>query len=290
MTSYLRQGTLKFVPGYKLQTRWGLSEATVFALECAGAPLIAMAIYSGAGVFAFSTGLLMVCMAVVLLLLHLGHPRRAWRAILNVRYSWISRGTLAIGSVAVLAGVYLLLAAVAGASQTGLVGATIAVVLACLGVFIGAYPGLALSSSPAIAFWNSGLLPVLSLLQGTSIAVLIVLAFLGSGPDAAGTAGPWVAVSLLGALALTLAHYIASMLRRGAAAAESARYLMRGHALQFTLAACVVGIGVPLALALWAALGGPVAALCAIAAVARLGGDIALRHVFLKVGMYNPVI
>lgn len=288
MSRYLRQGTLKFVPGYKLQTRWGRSEATVFALECAGAPLIAMAIYGGAGPVAVVTGLVMVFTAVILLLMHLGHPLRAWRAILNVRYSWISRGTVALGSVMVLGTAYLALSTMG--STTSAVADGIAILLALLGLFVGAYPGLVLSSSPAIAFWNSGLLPVLSLLQGASTAVLMMLAFLAQGVEASGTPGPWVAVSLLVALALALALYVSSMLQRGRAAAESARFLMKGHVLQFWLVVCVVGIGVPLALALWAALGGHAAALCAVAAIARLGGDFALRHAFLKVGMYSPVI
>jgi len=288
MSRYLRQGTLDFVPGYKLQTIWGRSEAAVFALECAGAPLVAMAIYTGAGWVALATGLVMVCAAIVLLLMHLGHPRRAWRAILNVRHSWISRGTLALGSVVALGALYLLLGGTSG--TTSALAGTIAVVLACLGLFVGAYPGLVLSSSPAIAFWNSGLLPVLSLLQGTSTAVLMVLAFLGQGIDATDALGPWIAVSLLVALALTLALYVSSMLQRGGAAAESARFLIKGHMRQFLLGACVVGIGLPLALALWAALGGHLTALFAIAATARLGGDFALRHAFLKVGMYSPVI
>lgn len=288
MSRYLRQGTLKFVPGYKLQTRWGRSEAAVFALECAGAPLVAMAIYGGAGLVAMATGLVMVLTAVILLLMHLGHPLRAWRAILNVRYSWISRGTVALGSVIVLGTGYLALGAMG--NTTSAVVDSIAILLALLGLFVGAYPGLVLSSSPAIAFWNSGLLPVLSLLQGTSTAALMMLAFLGQGAEASGTPGPWIAVSLLVALALTLALYISSMLQRGEAAAESARFLIKGHTLQFWLVVCVVGIGVPLALALWAALGGHVAVLCAVAAIARLGGDFALRHAFLKVGMYSPVI
>lgn len=288
MSSYLRQGTLRFVPGYKLQTRWGRSEATVFALECAGAPLVAMAIYSGAGFMAMLTGLLMVLVAVVLLLLHLGHPRRAWRAILNVRYSWISRGTVALGSVMVLGTAYLALSAMENA--TGVLASSIAVLLALLGLFVGAYPGLVLSSSPAIAFWNSGLLPVLSLLQGISTAYLMMLAFLGRSAQASEAPSPWVAVALLAALALILALYISSMLQRGSAAAESARFLMKAHTLQFWWVVCILGICVPFALALWAALGGHVAALSAVAAIARLGSDFALRHVFLKVGMYSPVI
>lgn len=288
MASYLRQGTLKFVPGYKVQTLWGRSEAAVFALECAGAPLVALAVYSGAGLPAVLTGLLMVGVAVVLLLLHLGHPRRALRAMLNLRHSWISRGTVALGAVVLLGGLHVLLAL--GGATTGALAGTVAVLLACLGAFVAAYPGLVLSSSPAIAFWNSGLLPVLSLLQGASTAMLMVLAFAGARVTAVAGAGAWIAVWLLVALALALALYVASMLRRGAAAAESARYLLQGHPLQFGLVACGLGIAVPLVLALWAAAGGPLAALCVLAAAARFAGDLALRHAFLKVGLYNPVI
>ncbi len=295
MAPYLRQGTLRFVPGYKLQTQWGLPEAMVFALESAGAPLIAFAIHGSAGMPAVMTGLVMVCVAVALLMLHLGRPRRAWRAMLSVRHSWISRGTLALGSVVVLTALYLVLALLPDTTHAGppsSVAQMLAVLLGCLGLFVGVYPGLVLSSSPAIGFWNSGLLPVLSLLQGVCTAVLIAFAFPGGAGTTPGGSGAWAAVWLLAALALALALYIASMLRRGAAAAESARYLLRGCRAQFAVVACLLGIGLPLALAAWAALGGTahLVAVYAAAALARLGGDIALRHAFLKVGMFDPVI
>jgi sulfite dehydrogenase (quinone) subunit SoeC len=292
MAAYLRQGTLKFIPGYKLQTRWGLSEATVFALECAGAPLIALAAYAGASLAALWAGLIMVALAIVLLLRHLGRPERAWRAISNLRHSWISRGSVALGAVVGLGLLYVLMVGTQASALAGAAGTLLTGVLICLGVFVGAYPGLVLSSSPAIAFWNSALLPVLSLLQGASTSVLMLLA-LGGAPQGTSTSSTvWSALWLLVGMALVLALYLASMLRRGAAAAESARYLMLGHAAQFIGLACIVGIGLPLILMLWTVAGssGHFAALCGVAAVARLGGDVALRHSFLKVGMYDPVI
>ena len=136
------------------------------------------------------------------------------------------------------------------------------------------------------------MLPVLSLLQGTSTAVLMLLALGGALQGMTTSSAVWAALWLLVTLALVLALYLVSMLRRGAAAAESARYLMRGHTAQFIGLACTVGIGLPLILMLWAAMSGSahLAALCGLAAVTRLAGDVALRHAFLKVGMYDPVI
>lgn len=291
MAEYLKQGTLKFVPGYKLQTRWGFTEACVFTLECAGAPLLAMAVLWGAPRLAFALGLGMVVLAIVLLLSHLGHPMRAWRAILNVRTSWISRGTLALGAFVLCGLLYLYFAwSGAAAEQSGALKSVLEWAIIALALFIGLYPGLVLSASPAISFWSSGLLPVLSLLQGSTTAMLMLLAFRAAEGAIVDTAILWAALWLLSALAVSLALYIAAMLRRGAGGAESARYLLRGHPGQFVGVACIVGILLPLLMvALVAASVGGTQAL-ALAAIGRLAGDLALRHAFLKVGMFDPVI
>lgn len=293
MAVYLRQGELRFVPGYKLQTRWGVTEAGVFTLECSGALLVAMALLWGAPRSAFMAGLAMVISAIVLLLAHLGHPSRAWRAVVNVRTSWISRGTLALGGFVVCGAAYLVVAwgdggATATALQAGLQWAMLA-----LALFIGIYPGLVLSASPAISFWSSGLLPVLSLLQGAASAALLLLAFRAYGEGA--PQAPlllWTALWLLAAHAAALAIYLGSMLRRGAAAAESVRHLLRAHRWEFVALACLLGIALPVLVAGFAlASGAAVApAILAMAALARLTGDFALRHAFLKVGMFEPVI
>lgn len=294
MNAYLRQGQLKFVPGYRLQTRWGLSEAVVFSLECAGAPLVALAAYGGGGPLAVLVGVAMMATAILLLLRHLGRPARAWRTLSSLRHSWISRGSLALGSVLMLGLAYLLAWRIGGQAPTGAGAGVLVVLLAVLGLFVAAYPGLVLASLPGIGFWNSALLPVLSLLQGGSTALLLLAVFGTALPGSAVGLLATAALGMLVALALALALYLASMLRRGGGAAESARYLMQGHRGQFAGGACVLGIGLPLALTAWVALapatGAAAAALCGVAAAARLAGDVALRHAFLKVGMYDPVI
>lgn len=290
-TRYLRQGTLRFVPGFKLQTRWGLSEATVFTLECAGAPLVALAAVTGAGIAATATGVGFVVVAILLLLRHLGRPLRSWRAITNFRRAWISRGSAALSLVVVFGLLHLLLqVTTANAAGSG-PGNVIAAALLLLALFVAAYPGLVLSASPAIPFWNSALLPVLSLLQGGSTALLLLAAF-QAGSNGASL---WVGVSALAtlaALAVVLMLYLNAMHGRGGAAMESTSFLLRGHQAQFALGACVGGIAVPLAIvAGWVAGGVPMgSATLTFAAVARLAGDVALRHAFLKVGMYDPVV
>lgn len=290
MSDYLVQGRLRFAPGYKLQRRWGVTEAAVFTLECIGAPLVAMSLLVQAGLASFVAGLLMVVLAIVLLLVHLGHPRRAWRAMLNVRHSWISRGTLALGAFVALGLLCLVVRLWSAPEQVPAVNVTVRWAFVSGAVFIGLYPGLVLSASPAIPFWNTGLLPVLSLMQGVASATVVLVAIDGRNATLGGQELAAVALWLLAAVALVLSVYVAGMLRRGAAGAESARHLMRDHSWLFFGAAWGLGIVLPFALmAGFASTEGGFLAL-AVAALARVAGDFALRHAFLKVGMFDPVI
>ena len=90
--------------------------------------------------------------------------------------------------------------------------------------------------------------------------------------------------------ALVLALYIAAMLRRGAAATESARHLLRDHRALFIAVACGFGIVVPFLLTAMLDGGWSSPLLLASIAIARLAGDLALRQSFLKVGMFERVI
>jgi formate-dependent nitrite reductase membrane component NrfD len=290
---YLRQGTLDFSVGYKLQTRWGAAEAGVFTLECAGAGLIAASLLCGDYARGLGTGVALVAGAILLLLSHLGHPARAWRAMLNVRTSWISRGTLALGALFTLGACHAALLVAAPYAYHGMPGELLAWVLLGLAAFVSCYPGLVLSSSPAIPFWNSGLLAVLSAVSGLASGLAALLALLALDGRYSGLLVPLAGIEgwLLVALAAILAIYVASMARRGAAAAESASFLLRGQPGLFVMGACVTGIAAPLLVALALGAGDETPAVVVVlAAAARLGGDFALRHAFLKVGMFNPVV
>lgn len=292
MRRYLRQGEADFSVGYKLQTRWGPMEAVIFTLECAGAALFAAATLLGEKTAGMAAGVTLVAIAIVLLLVHLGHPARAWMAIRNVRTSWISRGTFVLGGFVGLGILYLVLRHWAGLDEAAGFARALRWMLLAASAFILIYPGLILSASPAIPFWNSGLLPVFSAANGAASGVALLIAIAGTSGQAhpLASAMPLLAFWLLVMLAVVTFLYVASMLRRGAAAEESATYLLQGQTLLFVAGACMTGMALPMLLSLWMVKAGAGAEIAALAAVVRLAGDFAVRHAFLKVGMFNPVV
>lgn len=292
MHRYLRHGDLDFSVGYKLQTRWGLMEAAIFTLECAGAGLFSASLLAQESVAGMVAGLALVALAILLLLSRLGHPVRAWRAILNVRTSWISRGTLVLGGFVGFGILYVMLRRWGGLEEAAGIAQVLQWVLLAAGAFILIYPGLVLSASPAIPFWNSGLLPVLSAGNGMTSGLaffIAIAAAAGHGsflPRQAALLEFW----LLVALAIVVFLYVAVMLRRGAAAAESAVFLLRSQAWLFAGASCAVGLALPMLLALWMAKAGSGVEAAVLIVIARLAGDVAVRHSFIKVGMFDPVV
>lgn len=287
----IQQGTLRFTVGYKIQTTWGFTEAVIFALEGVGATLVAAAVWTEQ-TWALGAGVAVMAAAVALLLAHLGQPRHAWRAMFNLRQSWVSRGTLLIGGLVALGLLQLAL------GWTALGGA--AWVLKSL-LFLDAlailtYPGFVLSSSPAIPFWNSGLMPVLSFTTGAASGLAVWLA----GSAAAGMPERLPSLPQLAQLVLavyaaaalcTFAH-VAVQWRGPAAAGAAARRLLRKEAPLFVGAACVGGLVVPAILILPVAFGTPASpeAWLVAGAALRVLGDLGSRLVFLRVGLYDPVL
>ena len=98
-----------------------------------------------------------------------------------------------------------------------------------------------------------------------------------------------LAAAAIVAVALLTAIYVGTMLRRGAAGAESARHLLRDRRGLFALAGCGLGLVVPAIAIGWGVAGGGDAAWWT-AALARAAGDYATRRAFLEVGMFDPVI
>jgi DMSO reductase anchor subunit len=53
-----------------------------------------------------STALLTACIALSASVLHLGRPQFAWKAVIGLRHSWLSREIVAFGVFALLASLY----------------------------------------------------------------------------------------------------------------------------------------------------------------------------------------
>ncbi len=286
MEHIFTQGRRSFRAGFKVQTRWGAREAAAWTFECTGAMLLLTSMFAGEPLAGLAVGVVLVSMAIVLLLLHLGQPRNAWRAVTNLRHSWISRGTLALGGFVVLGGLYVV-ARLGGASAETIPLTALLWLLVADAAFILAYPGLVMSASPAIPFWNSGLMPLLSLANGAAsgLAFFLLIAQWDAPPIAWTASMLWLYVALIGLGVLVLLQVVV-MRSRGAAAAASVAWLTKRHAVLFWGGACVIGIAVPLLLAgrLSGGAGFVLIVLC------RLAGDYALRTVLLRVGLFSKLM
>ena len=285
------QSDLSFAVGPKFQTVWGLREAAVFTLEGVGVSAFLGFALTGQ-IVGMACALAAVIVAVFLLLSHLGKPMVAWRAIVNVRRSWISRGTVMIGFFLALGGLYVGSFLLPGSGAREALAPLPEVLLALAGLFILLYPGFAMATSPAIPFWNNGLMPILSLANGLASGGLILVA-VAATTKASPVPAPLdtlVAGELLvlACLTLFLASYIAVMRRAGAAAQLSVQVLLNDNRGLFWGGIVVVGLVVPIVL---------VATNLSVSAsdlwfgvAARLVGDVALRHGLLKAGVYDAVL
>jgi formate-dependent nitrite reductase membrane component NrfD len=292
--SLSKQGRLDFTVSPKLQTIWGFREATVFALEGWGASLFVASMLLNV-VSGMIAGVLLLILAVVLLLSHLGHPFRAWMAIRNVRRSWVSRGTVTIGGFIGLGALYVGAPLVLGWHMGEGLANAVQLVMILAGVFILLYPGLAMAASPAIPFWSTGLLPMLSLANGLASGGIVVLVYLSFEPQLGSQLGSlnaaWLQQVFLIGVALITLVYLVTMRTAGTAAHLSVSYLVKQEPLLFWALTVGAGIVLPI-IAVGLTVNAPVAplGLLWVGLVTRLVGDVCGRYAWLKAGIFDAVL
>jgi formate-dependent nitrite reductase membrane component NrfD len=291
----IKQGDLDFSAAPRLQTIWGVREAFVFFLEGLSVTLfLAFAFLNVVPGMVLSIALLIA--AVLLLLSHLGHPMRAWLAIRNFRRSWVSRGTVVIGAFIGLGTVYVGMPAVLHIEMGESMMLVIGLSLTVAAIFILLYPGFVMSASPAIPFWSSGLMPLLSLINGLASGGMVVLLFYVTAILQVDTTVGLIDLvtlqqSVLIVLAMTTFTYMVTMSNAGAAASLSVTYLMKHEPLLFWVLAIGGGLLLPIAaIALTLTFDAAPVGLLWVAVATRLVGDVAGRYMFLKGGIYEAVM
>jgi formate-dependent nitrite reductase membrane component NrfD len=290
-----QQGRLDFTVKPKLQTIWGFREAAVFALEGVSVTLFAGFMFLDV-VAGMVVGIVLLITAVLLLLSHLGHPFRAWMAIRNFRRSWVSRGTVMIGAFIGLGSLYIGGPLVLDLALADWLVSTLELMLILAGFFILLYPGFAMAASPAIAFWSSGLLPVLSMVNGLASGGIVVLAtYLTLHGQSDAQIGPldasWLQQAGLALLALITLVYMATMRTSGTAASVSVAYLVKREPVLFWALTVGAGIVIPIAIiALTLNLHVAPLGLLWVGVAARLVGDVCGRYAWLKAGIYDAVL
>ena len=284
------QGRPDFSVGVKLQRIWGLREGSVFAIEG-----LAATVMIGAATAAWLPGMiaseLVMVAAVVLLFSHLGNPWAAWRAVANIRRSWISRGTAMIGAFCALGGAAIIVAF--WLPLPAPLPAIILVLQLLTATFILFYPGFAMAASAGIPFWNTGLLPVLSCLGGLSSggAALIALTPFATLTPFAPDVAIRIELGLLGGIAVCILALLSAAFRMGQAARLSGHRLIKVEIVWFWGLAVGAGLLIPAAIYGIMSTGAEVGILLPIVAVVlRLLGDISLRYAILKVGAYEALL
>jgi formate-dependent nitrite reductase membrane component NrfD len=273
-----------FALGYRFQRYWDTPMANAFFFGELGAGLFFVSLLRGS-VQGMLAGLLITgLLKTYFHLSHMGVPSRSWRAITRPDRSWVSRGLLGIVGLMSFGGATVLIAWTGILAPDSLLVLLLKFLAGLAALVVMTYQGLAMSHSTAIAFWNTGLMPVASLTYAMTGGVML---FLAAVPESAQSLLP---VALL--LHLCIAAVLLSMLhaaRHGSPGArKSAELLTRTiYAKWFLVFVCGAGVLLP-ALLLW--LAGNVQPAILIAAAGTLAGYYTFRLLVFKAGVYEPIM
>jgi formate-dependent nitrite reductase membrane component NrfD len=217
---------------------------------------------------------------------HLGNKAIVWRIALRPGSSWISRGFLLVVLFIGSAAIQMALTYWAPGTFPETVFKVIAAITA-LGV--AAYSGFVVSYVSCIKFWHSAIMPVLFIiagLTGGSAILLVVNSVTGSIPF---SSLQHFNLSIMLAYIIIIASHLWISTYNSSTAHNSVRTIVRGSlAGIFWLVIVLFGIGVPLVLVSIAGPGSLV--LLTFSAVCVLAGNLALRYIILKAGMYPSLL
>ena len=273
-----------FALGYRFQRYWDTPMANAFFFGELGAGLFFVSLLLGSAQGMLAGLLITGLLKTYFLLSHMGVPKRSWRAIMRPDRSWVSRGLLGIVGLMGFGGATVLIAWTGILAPDSLLVLLLKFAAGAAALVVMTYQGLAMSHSTAIAFWNTGLMPVASLAYAMTGGVMLLLAAV---PESAQSLLP---VALL--LHLCIAAILLSMLhaaRHGSPGArKSAELLTRTtYAKWFLVLACGAGVLLPVLL-LW--LAGSVPTVALTAAAGTLAGYYTFRLLVFKAGVYEPIM
>jgi formate-dependent nitrite reductase membrane component NrfD len=224
-------------------------------------------------------------------LLYLGKPLRFWRMAFSSGWktSWISRGIIFV-SLFLFLGVIHMLLMQSGIRSTGLIVA--ADIFAFLTVIYG---GFAMNYVNGIPLWNTALLPILYVVSGLWGGAEVTLGIsLGSGGIVAGKAAEeWIRILLIGYL-LLVPVYLMSVRYTSSTGQVSVSYMLKSQwSVLFWIGVVVLGMIVP-AVAVINSIVTDIETISMTflysAIVSGLIGDLAMRYLILRCGVYGPLI
>ena len=224
-------------------------------------------------------------------LLYLGKPLRLWRMAFSSvwKTSWISRGILFVSLFLLLGLVHMFLIQSATRYTALLVAADIFAFLTVI------YGGFAMNSVNGIPLWNTALLPILYVVSGLWGGAEVTLGIaLGSGGIVVGRAiEEWIRILLIGYL-LLIPVYLMSVRYPSATGQVSVNYMLQSTwSPLFWIAVVILGMVIPVTAvinSMVSGLEGISMAFLYVAIVSGLIGDLAMRYLILRCGVYGPLI
>jgi formate-dependent nitrite reductase membrane component NrfD len=285
----------EFMVSYTPQTQWiekgGIKLWLAFFFIELGAGMFFVASLFD-NLWAMSTGwLLCAVLGGGFHLLYLGKPLRFWRMALSSGWktSWISRGIIFVTLFLFLGLAHMVLIQLAARSTTLLVAADIFAFLTVI------YGGFAMNYVNGIPLWNTALLPILYVVSGLWGGAEVTLGIaLGSGEIGVGTAiEEWIRILLIGYVFL-IPVYLMSARYTSPTGQVSVRYMLLSKwSPLFWIAVVILGMAIPLIAvisSLLTGLEGASVAFLYTAIFSGLIGDLAMRYLILRGGLYSPLI
>jgi formate-dependent nitrite reductase membrane component NrfD len=300
MENSLIHPTDLFVDSFKVQKEWIEGKGMLLLLAIffgeLGAGMFLVSWYLNF-LFGMVLGIIIVAsLKTIFHILFLGQPLKFWRAFTRPQSSWISRGVIIMSVFVVFGGLYVL-PAIPGFSwlpwtaQSPVGNIILGVaIIAALGEII--YVGFLLASSPSIPFWNTGLLPILfviySLLDGAGLTFIISPALANETVNVHQLKR--IEIWLTFFAVINILAYIWTMYHTTSGGKESVLELIKGRiATPFIGGVLIIGILIPLPIAIYAHFVLTPYTVLGIAAFMALAGGFLLRYSILKAGIFPPL-
>ena len=224
-------------------------------------------------------------------LIFLGKPARFWRIVFSSGWqtSWISRGLIFVSLFLILGLVHLALVQWSEPSTALLVIIDIFAFLTII------YGGFAMNYVNGIPLWNTALLPVLYVISGLWGGAEVVLGVTMATGEISSVIAieEWIRILLMGYVIL-IPVYLLSTRYTSVTGQASVRYMLLGKwSPVFWIIVVLVGVGVPVAAIISSYVMGLEATprvFLYIAIFSGLIGDLAVRNLILRCGLYSPLI
>jgi len=282
--------------GFRFQRHWDDSMAAAFFFGELGAGIFLAGALYGSALTMIVGVLVTAVLKTYFHLAHMGVPGRAWRAILRPDRSWISRGFISIIVFTGSALLHILLTGFGLAEHLGAAGAQLAAVAKVVSILVAivvmTYHGFAIADSTSISFWNTGLMPVSSLIYsalGGVVVSLVLAPAATANRDGMLPAGHNAATLLVVVAAIALLALLNGANRGSPGARKSLQLLIKDgpYVKWFYGAVLLAGLILPFALL---TLAPPSFATHLLVALGVLGGYYGFRVLVFKVGLYDPII